>query len=584
MKKLSLLLAFGWLSALSFAQVSFTIVEPASIAGGYAFTSNGDGPNWGLANLNDPNDAVIDTVVLADDGTQGINAQGIPFANEACSPLLNDLTGKIAMVYRYDGSSSNVCYVGTKVLNAQNAGAIGVIVVNRDESVYGYNGTTDGPLTNIPFAFISKSDGALIRSKIDAGEDVVAFIGNKLGLYNDDAGIGRKTTLAPKQAAVLTQTSQNGSEFNFDLGTTIYNFGQNDQTNVVVTASVSGPAGTWSETVGPFSIASTDSLDILTGGVNHIPGFSLSSYPDGLYTLDYDLDLGIADESSFDNHLSYNFMVSDSVFTYADIDIAEYMPVPNYYTRSVDPGFKACLVYNDPNGSRVGLKGLHLTATMAWDVTAPLEGESVDVYVYQWNDVFTDLNDPNVGFNELVDIAYGTHEFSANQDSVMVYVPFQEPIILEDNQRYLTCVEVYNDDIWLGYNNRIDYVRNVSHYLQPLFPSSGNAIYYYLGFGEELAPAIALSTFESSELNVNKINEVNAKIYPNPVEDALYISIPDFKSGVLKITDLSGRLVQGEQQIGSISKIDVSGLSQGYYIASIYGNDGSIGQYQFVKN
>src|SRR3989338_426313 len=127
-----------------FTQITFTVTAPASIAGAYDFTSNGDGTDWGLANLLDPADAVLDTLVLVDDGTPGINAQGIPLANEGCGPLVNDLTGKIAVVYRYDGSSSNVCWYGTKVLNAQNAGAVGVIMINREDGLIDVPGTTDG--------------------------------------------------------------------------------------------------------------------------------------------------------------------------------------------------------------------------------------------------------------------------------------------------------------------------------------------------------------------------------------------------------------------------------------------------------
>ena len=77
MKKL--LLSFGVVlgSSLGFAQVTFSVVEPLSIQGFKDFTSNGDGSNWGTATLVGfaP---ILDTVVLADDGTAGVNAQGNP--------------------------------------------------------------------------------------------------------------------------------------------------------------------------------------------------------------------------------------------------------------------------------------------------------------------------------------------------------------------------------------------------------------------------------------------------------------------------------------------------------------------------
>ena len=55
--------------------------------------------------------------MLVDDGTPGVN-EAYAFqhllAEEACNPLVNDLTGKIAVFYR--GS----CQFGTKAFNAQN--------------------------------------------------------------------------------------------------------------------------------------------------------------------------------------------------------------------------------------------------------------------------------------------------------------------------------------------------------------------------------------------------------------------------------------------------------------------------------
>ena len=90
MKTIFCTLSFCLLSVLTFGQVSFSVTAPASIAGGYNFTSNGDGTNWGLANLLDPMDAVMDTLKLVEDGTPGLNAQGIPFSNEGCGTLIRD--------------------------------------------------------------------------------------------------------------------------------------------------------------------------------------------------------------------------------------------------------------------------------------------------------------------------------------------------------------------------------------------------------------------------------------------------------------------------------------------------------------
>ena len=42
----------------------------------------------------------MDTLMFVDDGTPGSNPQGNPVAAEGCNPLVNNLTGKIAVIYR----------------------------------------------------------------------------------------------------------------------------------------------------------------------------------------------------------------------------------------------------------------------------------------------------------------------------------------------------------------------------------------------------------------------------------------------------------------------------------------------------
>ena len=584
MKKFYATIAICLLSTLSFSQVSFTVLEPASIAGGYPFTSNGDGTDWGLPNLLDPLDAVQDTLMLVDDGTSGLNAQGVPLANEGCGPLINDLTGKIAVVYRYDGVSSNVCWYGTKVLNAQNAGAVGVIMINREDALIDVPGTTDGPSTTIPFAFISKSDGELLRARMDAGDDVVAFIGSKLGLYADDIGIVKDWTLAPSIAATASQTSQNASEFGFDVGSWIYNYGQNTQNNVMITASVNGPGGTWTETAGPFSILPGDTIPVFTGGANNIPGFSHANYPDGRYTLDYLVDMGVTDESDFDNALEYEFVISDSIVTFCTLDDVTNLPSPTRYTRTVDPTseFTICMVYDNPNGSRLAADGMYFSAMPGWQSGLDLEGEEIAMNLFQWNDVFTDVTG-TVAFDNLSTIAFGYYYFGANEDEMMIHAQFENPVQLADNQRYLACVSTANNDVWFGFDNRIDYSENINHYLQPLSPVWTDVDAYWAGFGADLTPAIGMSVFDAADLSIDENPELSAKVYPNPATDQLNIVVSNSNQGHFIITDLSGRLIDTIEMNATTSKVDISNLESGQYILVIESATGEKGQYNFTK-
>ena len=587
MKRYYAFFLFALFSSLSFGQVSFTIFEPESIAGGYEFTSNGDGPNWGLPNLEDPADAVTDTVVIADDGTPGINAQGIPHANEACEPLINDVEGKIVLLYRYDGESDNDCYAGTKVLNAQNAGAVGVILVNRDNSVYGYNGTDDGPFTSIPFAFVTKDDGALIREQIEAGEDVIAFIGNKLGLYDNDAGIINRSTVAPTLTATNTQTALNASEFGFDVGTTVYNYGATTQSNIMVTATVTGPAGEWTQTSGPLEIETGDSIQIYAGEGEEFPYFSFDSYPAGTYTLTYNVDLGVSDESDFDNSLSFNFVMNDSMVSYCKIDPETNEFSQNRSSRSGTALFSPCMVYDNQNGSRLGAEGLYFIAETAWNVDFPLAGELAEVVLYEWQDEFVDMDDPDFSAAGLTIIADAEYIFGEGEESELTYAPFDTPVLLGDNQRYLACVQIFNPNIWVGYSSQIDYTQNVMDYRQPMVPTLVDETFFALGFGEEMVPTMALRVLNAEELSIDEeiTKQSTVKLYPNPANDQLTVVFTGkegFSTESMQITDLSGRVVRKVTTSELNNTIDVSNLKAGQYILTIKKN-GANEHHKFFK-
>ena len=88
--------------------------------------------------------------------------------NDACEAMpAGSLAGKIAFLDR------GTCEFGTKMLNAQNAGAIAAVLVNiqSDEPV-GMAPGADGAAVTIPSVSIGKGNGNEIKSSIDAGNTV----------------------------------------------------------------------------------------------------------------------------------------------------------------------------------------------------------------------------------------------------------------------------------------------------------------------------------------------------------------------------------------------------------------------------
>jgi len=124
-----------------------TIVSPDSIAGGYNAVQAGFGPSIPTNGTGNKN------IVLVDDGTGT--------TNDACEAISTDLTGKIALAQR--GS----CNFTVKVLNAQSAGALAVVIYqNTDDAPFTMGGSED--LINIPSVMISKTDGETLVAETES--------------------------------------------------------------------------------------------------------------------------------------------------------------------------------------------------------------------------------------------------------------------------------------------------------------------------------------------------------------------------------------------------------------------------------
>lgn len=121
------------------------IYAPASIAGelDFGFANFGPSPTPG----NFDND-----VVLVNDGT-GVSTDG-------CEPLVNggDVAGRIALIDR------GACAFVTKALNAQAAGAVGVMVANNAGPAIGLGGSSAA--VTIPTIGIGLNEGTAIKAEL----------------------------------------------------------------------------------------------------------------------------------------------------------------------------------------------------------------------------------------------------------------------------------------------------------------------------------------------------------------------------------------------------------------------------------
>ena len=108
----------------------------------------------GLATFGPPlsESGVTGDVALANDG--------VGVTTNACEPLVNPVAGKIVLLDR------GGCTFVTKVKNAQNAGAIGVVVADSVPGCPPPGMTGSDPTITIPSVRISQSDGDLLKANL----------------------------------------------------------------------------------------------------------------------------------------------------------------------------------------------------------------------------------------------------------------------------------------------------------------------------------------------------------------------------------------------------------------------------------
>ncbi len=135
------------------------INSPSSIANSYAIGTASFGPPL-------TENGITGNVVLADDGSTAVvdpDNPAPPTTTDACQPLVNSVSGSIALIDR------GQCSFIVKVKNAQNAGAIAVIITDNavGNPPPGLGGTDS--TINITTVRITQNDGNRIKESLAVG-------------------------------------------------------------------------------------------------------------------------------------------------------------------------------------------------------------------------------------------------------------------------------------------------------------------------------------------------------------------------------------------------------------------------------
>ena len=152
----------------------FRVESPDQIAGPYEVEPSGTGwgHSWTLDEINVENVEIA----LARDGT-------IQNPTQCCESIVNgaEINGKIALIDR------GLCEFGLKAINAQNEGAVGVIICNLagvnggdGEELVGMAPGAEGLNVTIPSIFAGKSTCDRIKAAIGSGNSVTATMSTSI--------------------------------------------------------------------------------------------------------------------------------------------------------------------------------------------------------------------------------------------------------------------------------------------------------------------------------------------------------------------------------------------------------------------
>jgi hypothetical protein len=568
MKK-TLLILFTILTYSLNAQIVVSGVSPSSIDG-ISFTfewADPGGGDWTTPDFNQPNTFIQDTLELVVDNTHtGDNpAYAIPhpLANEGCFTLQGDqysqpsLDGKIAVLWR--GS----CQFGLKAALAENNGAIGVIIINHSGDPVGMAGGDSGTSVSIPVVMISTTDGQLLINEMANGP-VEIFIGNKLGSVVNDVGSSMDLANISRYGSIPVDMANNG--YTFDVGLTVTNNGSDDNTPILE-QYINGPNGQiYYDSLNLGLLDTFASVDTL------YQTFTASNMVVGEYTLNYELSIDSEiDEEPGDNFISSSFHVTNKVLSLARTDQSTGGLVSNYYPSNATTDYTSCMMVQDtyPASSNT-IDGVYFSMSKA---DSSVGSEYVQAQIFQWDDPWTNIGGAwaNVTFNNLNQLDYSDYicpDDSLNQK--MIFTPFNGPITLVDNQRYLICLQTFTPDLAFGYDNGVDYGSNLSWYDQPVGALNIDLSNWYSGWSGANAPSIGLNFVNAT--SIEEANSTTGILYPNPTKTEFNLNLSNAKGKAnILIHDMSGRLVKSifSNNIDKTNRFDINDLTDGHYIVKV---------------
>ena len=247
------------------ARTDFRVTAPAAVAGNYSIGSVSFGPAISTSNFNG-------SVVLGVDPSDGAGVS----TTDGCSALTNAaaVAGKIALLDR------GTCVIAVKTKNAQNAGAIGVIIANNAAQNPPPNFAGVDPTVTIPTIVVTQAAGVSFKANLPM---TVAYLVDPTKLQGADDQ-GRVRLFMPNPV----QGGSSGSHYDVAAAPNLLmepaiNDSLFSAANLDITPNLMADIGWKINAVGSFPVSSGTAKVGSPSVPDCDTGIPLSS-PDGMFT------------------------------------------------------------------------------------------------------------------------------------------------------------------------------------------------------------------------------------------------------------------------------------------------------------
>lgn len=533
--------------------VDFEVLAPSSIVGAFDYgtqVGNADNPIWGPT----LSETVSGEIVWAYDATDSL----------ACEAVVTDLTGKFALIRR------GVCGFVNKVFNAQEAGAIGVVIVNHYADpaqtgativgMLGGDGSISSQVT-IPAIFIGRTTGEIITSELDNGNPVTVSFTVK-SFYDPISSFSYHTPLSSALAVDAFRVNY-------------INADDSDAVNASIQATITSPSGAVESLIGTSFVAPlADSIVILDG--SYLPTEL------GEYTVEWTNDQS-------PEVLTGKFVMTEHTFAVdnGELNLSAGPSADQFTTANLVYQVGGIVLTNaDGATARYASFGV---ANGAEIFTGDVNADQVLVILYDAdfnNDGTIDFT-AGGSFNDLTPVAIGTYILDGTETGDLVYVELEDLedgdnlVALKPNGAYYITISYDGSEAGSGIAPRFVASEGTPYLNFPTTPLFLDQL--YTGWaGLTVAVRLHLDGFmvPTSTGEVTALEASKVTLSPNPVRNMLNIefALENMADRVnVGLLDMSGKLLgnyEYTQVANQTVQLDVNQLPAGTYFLSIVTPEG----------